>query len=61
MKTTQVQFLQNDGYDATLAAVKVKYELEHPSANVVSMKFLSAYPGGRDGRWVTIEVTYEDK
>jgi len=61
MKTTEVQFLQNDGYDATLAAVKVQFESEHPKRSVASMKFLAAYPGDRDGRWVTIEVTYEDK
>lgn len=58
MLTKTIQFFQAGGADETLEAAKAKFALENPETFIAHLRFVAAYPGDRDGRWVDIEVTY---
>lgn len=61
MKTDTIEFLQNDGAAETLKAASAEFEVRHPGRKAISAEFEWLSPGDRDGRWVGIKVTYEDK
>ncbi len=57
--TDTMEFFQNDGADATLAAAKAEYEKRNPGRKVADARFSYAYPGRPgEGRWVGIDIDY---
>ena len=60
MNTKQIEFFQNDSLEQTLGAARVEFANAHPTVTITGAKIVAAYPGDHHGRWVTIEVTYEE-
>jgi len=61
MDTKQIEFFQNDGIEQTLGAARVEFANAHPLVTITGARIVAAYPGRPgEGRWVTIEVTYEE-
>lgn len=58
MKTKQFDFFQTKGAATTMAAAIEEFKARNPKARRVSGSWLGAYPGDRNGRWVTIEMSY---
>ncbi len=56
--TSEFDFFQNGGADETLKAASLDWEGRNPGRRVVEASFVAAYPGDRDGRWVTIRVQH---
>jgi len=58
--TTQIDFFQKGGADETRAAATREWLSSGPGRGrrVVEASFVSASPGGRDGRWVTIQIKH---
>lgn len=60
-KTSEFEFFQNDGYDATIAAANAEFMGKHPGATITNTVFTYAYPGRPgEGRWVGMKVTYTE-
>ena len=53
------EFFQTGGYDETLAAARSRWEAENAGRRVISVDFMYAYPGNREGRWVGLRVVHE--
>jgi hypothetical protein len=55
---TTISFFQTGGADETIEGAKAMFAEVNPETFILAARFVSAYPGDRDGRWVEIEITH---
>tara|TARA_R110002020_G_scaffold66563_2_gene174944 strand:- start:3283 stop:3753 length:471 start_codon:yes stop_codon:yes gene_type:complete len=60
MKTKRFDYFQTAGAEQAMTEAIEEFGQRNPDARNITGKWLGAYPGDRDGRWVTIEMSYED-
>ena len=60
MKKKLFDFFQTKGADTTMAAAIDAFKTRNSKAQNVSGAWKGAYPGDRNGRWVTIEMSYTE-
>ena len=61
MKKKRFDFFQTRGAVTTMAAAIEEFKARNPKAQDVSGAWMGAYPGDRNGRWVTIEMSYTER
>jgi len=60
MKKKLFDFFQTKGAATTMEAAIDAFKARNPKAHRVSGAWKGAYPGDRNGRWVTIEMSYTE-
>jgi len=61
MKKKLFNFFQTRGAVTTMAAAIEEFKARNSKATNVSGAWKGAYPGDRNGRWVTIEMSYTER
>jgi hypothetical protein len=61
MKKKLFDFFQTKGADSTMEAAIDAFKTYNPKARRVSGAWKGAYPGDRNGRWVSIEMSYTER